>query len=88
MVTRSPFPPPGCSGLTCALTIPPPLPAACTHFVQMTSLTLLLACRDGGDGLLVQLGSTAGAALLCVAAWLTVHSLVLYLRGLWRFMAA
>ena len=59
---------------------PPPIPS------QMASLTLLLAMRDGGTGSLVVFSGVAGPALLCVAAYLTVWSLVLYLRQLWPYM--
>jgi CDP-diacylglycerol--glycerol-3-phosphate 3-phosphatidyltransferase len=53
----------------------------------MSSLTLLLMCKDGGEGQLVQMAATAGPALLVVAAWLTVHSLAIYMRGLWKHFA-
>ena len=51
----------------------------------MASLTLLLAMRDGGTGALVTFAGIAGPALLLVASYLTVWSLVLYLRQLWPF---
>ncbi|KAG2440371.1 hypothetical protein HXX76_004476 [Chlamydomonas incerta] len=55
---------------------------------QMVSLTLLLLVKDGGSGPAVEAAAVAGAALLLVASWLTVQSLAIYMRGLWRFMAA
>ncbi|GIL72396.1 hypothetical protein Vretifemale_2763 [Volvox reticuliferus] len=54
---------------------------------QMASLTLLLLCKDGGVGAGLEAASTAGVGLLLMASWLTVQSLVIYMRGLWRFMA-
>lgn len=54
---------------------------------QMASLTLLLLCKDGGEGTLVQVAATTGPALLVVASWLTVHSLAIYMRGLWKHFA-
>jgi len=53
---------------------------------QMTSLTLLLVARDGGSSTLVQVAGVAGPVLLLVATWLTVHSLVVYLKALWPHM--
>mmetsp|Transcript_10292 Transcript_10292/g.26825 ORF Transcript_10292/g.26825 Transcript_10292/m.26825 type:complete len:344 (+) Transcript_10292:93-1124(+) len=53
---------------------------------QMTSLTLLLIARDGSSSNLGALASTAGPALLVVSAYLTLSSMVAYLRALWRFM--
>lgn len=53
---------------------------------QMVSLTLLLVARDGGSGWLVESASVLGPPLLCVASYLTMHSLVLYSRGLSKFM--
>lgn len=62
---------------------------------QMVALTALLATRDGvatgaaaglGDQLL-HAAAAVGPPLLVVAAYLSAHSLALYLRGLWRFMA-
>ena len=53
---------------------------------QMTSLTLLLVARDGGAGTLVGICGVAGPTLLLVATYLTVHSLAVYTRALWRFM--
>jgi len=52
----------------------------------MAALTLLLLTRDGASGAVLEAAAAAAVPLLCVAAWLTVHSLALYLRGLWRFM--
>lgn len=53
---------------------------------QMSSLTLLLTMRGSAAGPLTDLAGTAGPALLAVAAYLTVWSLVLYIRELWAFM--
>ncbi|EFJ44793.1 hypothetical protein VOLCADRAFT_44897, partial [Volvox carteri f. nagariensis] len=53
---------------------------------QMASLTLLLLCKDGGSGSWLEAAATAGVGLLLVASWLTVQSLAIYMRGLWRFM--
>lgn len=53
---------------------------------QMVSLTLLLAARAGGVSWLVDASGLLGPPLLGVAAYLTVHSLALYMRGLWPFM--
>ncbi|GFR41462.1 hypothetical protein Agub_g2150 [Astrephomene gubernaculifera] len=55
---------------------------------QMASLTLLLLVKDGGQGPLVDAAAGAGVGLLLLASWLTVQSLAIYMRGLWRFMAA
>ena len=52
----------------------------------MTALALLLYCKDGGSGLVVETAAQLGPILLCIAAWLTVHSLAIYIRGLWRFL--
>lgn len=62
-------------------------PPPCSVCMQMASLTLLLLTRDGASGPWMEAAAAAGPPLLGVAAWLTVHSLALYLRGLWRFMA-
>ncbi len=53
---------------------------------QMASLTILLAVREGGSGTWVQAAGVAGPALLLVATFLTVWSLVLYFQQLWRHM--
>ncbi len=53
----------------------------------MASLTLLLAVRDGGGGQWVEAAGLAGCVLMGVAAYLTVWSLALYTKQLWRFMA-
>lgn len=53
----------------------------------MTSLALLLVARDGGGSSLVVGCATAGPVLLVGAAYLTLHSLVAYMRALWPFMA-
>lgn len=59
---------------------------------QMISLALLLASHQGaaagGGGMppaLLQAAGAGGVPLLAVAALLTVWSLALYFRGLWRF---
>jgi CDP-diacylglycerol--glycerol-3-phosphate 3-phosphatidyltransferase len=61
---------------------------------QMVALTALLLTRDGvpaaaagGAAQLLQLAAAAGPPLLVVAAYLSAHSLALYLRGLWKYMA-
>lgn len=70
---------------------------------QMAALVALLLTRDGvpgaagaaaaaggGGGAWLQLldaAAAAGPPLLVVSAYLSAHSLALYLRGLWRFMA-
>jgi CDP-diacylglycerol--glycerol-3-phosphate 3-phosphatidyltransferase len=56
----------------------------------MASLTLLLLVKDGGAGLGVgaEAAASLGMGLLLVASWLTVQSLAIYMKGLWRFMAA
>jgi phosphatidylglycerophosphate synthase len=46
------------------------------------------AAGGGAGGALLQAAAAAGPPLLVVAAYLSAHSLALYLRGLWRFMAA
>jgi CDP-diacylglycerol--glycerol-3-phosphate 3-phosphatidyltransferase len=48
------------------------------------------AAAGGGAGLQLQVlgaAAAAGPLLLVVAAYLSAHSLALYLRGLWGFMA-
>ncbi|KAL3650038.1 hypothetical protein CASFOL_006441 [Castilleja foliolosa] len=52
---------------------------------QMTALTILLAARDGS---IVGAGSLAssGVALLYVSAWLSLWSLVVYLRKIWKVL--
>jgi CDP-diacylglycerol--glycerol-3-phosphate 3-phosphatidyltransferase len=59
---------------------------------QMASLTLLLLAHQGATaggpampGAVLQAAGKAGVPLLIVAAVLTVWSLFLYFRGLWRF---
>lgn len=54
--------------------------------LQMVALTCLLLTKDGAQGLLGVVAAAAGAPLLAVAAWLTAHSLALYVAGLWKFM--
>lgn len=53
---------------------------------QMVALTCLLLTKDGAQGHLGVVAAAAGAPLLAVAAYLTAHSLALYVAGLWRFM--
>lgn len=52
----------------------------------MAALTCLLATRDGASGQLGAAAAAAGAPLLGVAAYLTAHSLAVYMAGLWKFM--
>lgn len=52
----------------------------------MVSLTLMLLTRDGASSPVMEAAALAGLPLLGVAAWLTVYSLALYMRGLWKFM--
>ncbi len=55
--------------------------------LQMTSLTVLLALRDGPlPGTLGDVAALAGPGLLIVATYLTLLSLWEYTRALWRFM--
>jgi len=62
---------------------------------QMVALTCLLLTRDGiaaaaaggAEVAVMQLAAAAGPPLLVVAAYLSAHSLALYLKGLWKFMA-
>jgi CDP-diacylglycerol--glycerol-3-phosphate 3-phosphatidyltransferase len=61
---------------------------------QMVALTCLLLTRDGiaagaagAELALLQAAAAAGPPLLIVASYLSAHSLALYLKGLWRFMA-
>ncbi|CAA0829560.1 CDP-diacylglycerol--glycerol-3-phosphate 3-phosphatidyltransferase 1- chloroplastic [Striga hermonthica] len=52
---------------------------------QMTALTILLAARDGslvGAGTLV----SSGVLLLYVSAWLSLWSLVVYMRKIWKVL--
>ncbi|CAI9091041.1 OLC1v1025960C1 [Oldenlandia corymbosa var. corymbosa] len=52
---------------------------------QMTALTILLAARDSslvGSGTVV----ASGAVLLYISAWLSVWSLVVYMRKIWKFL--
>ncbi|KAI8467877.1 MAG: hypothetical protein J3K34DRAFT_428901 [Monoraphidium minutum] len=60
---------------------------------QMAALTMLLWTRGGAGNAALALGqplqfaaAALGPPLLVVAAYLSAHSLALYLRGLWRFM--
>lgn len=52
---------------------------------QMSALTILLAARDGslvGDATLVSFG----VVLLYVSAWLSLWSMVVYMRKIWRVL--
>lgn len=52
---------------------------------QMTALTILLAARDSsliGSGTLV----ASGVLLLYISAWLSVWSLIVYMRKIWKFL--
>lgn len=53
----------------------------------MVSLTLLLMVREGGQDAMVQWGGNIGAVLLVVSSYLSTHSLVVYMRALWKYMA-
>lgn len=70
------------------LSAPAVAECTCCCWLQMVSLTLLIVARDGGEGALVEFAGTAGPVLLSVATWLTVHSLVAYLRALWPYMSS
>jgi CDP-diacylglycerol--glycerol-3-phosphate 3-phosphatidyltransferase len=62
------------------------MPGAPLPWAQMVSLTLMLLTRDGASSPVMEAAALAGLPLLGVAAWLTVYSLALYMRGLWKFM--
>ncbi|KAK4436029.1 Cardiolipin synthase (CMP-forming), mitochondrial [Sesamum alatum] len=52
---------------------------------QMTALTILLAARDGslvGSGTLV----SSGVVLLYISAWLSLWSLLVYMRKIWKVL--
>jgi len=54
---------------------------------QMASLVLLLGAKTSYVGYQqVSLCTDAGIALLCVATFLTVSSVISYFKGLWQFM--
>ncbi|WIA21920.1 hypothetical protein OEZ85_004287 [Tetradesmus obliquus] len=53
---------------------------------QMAALTCLLFTRDGASSQLAVAAAAAGPPLLGIAAYLTAHSLAIYLAGLWKFM--
>ncbi len=55
-------------------------------WLQMVSLTCLLLTKDGAVGQLGAVAAAAGPPLLAVAAYLTAHSLALYVAGLWKYM--
>lgn len=52
---------------------------------QMTALTILLAARDGS---LIESGTlvASGVLLLYISAWLSVWSLIVYMRKIWKFL--
>ena len=53
----------------------------------MTALTLLLFSSKGaGDNGLLEASAVAGTPVLCVAAFLTVYSLVEYMKGMWKYL--
>lgn len=54
------------------------------HAMQMAALTCLLYTRDGASSQLALAAAAAGPPLLGIAAYLTAHSLVVYLAGLWK----
>eukprot|EP01026_Neomeris_dumetosa_P055241 TRINITY_DN50105_c0_g1_i4.p3 TRINITY_DN50105_c0_g1~~TRINITY_DN50105_c0_g1_i4.p3 ORF type:complete len:144 (-),score=21.00 TRINITY_DN50105_c0_g1_i4:331-762(-) len=53
---------------------------------QMVSLALLLFIKDGGQGQIFELMSDVGVSMLGIACMLTVWSLGLYIKGLWKFI--
>jgi CDP-diacylglycerol--glycerol-3-phosphate 3-phosphatidyltransferase len=53
---------------------------------QMAALTCLLFTRDGASSQLAVAAAAAGPPLLGIAAYLTAHSLAIYLAGLWKYM--
>ncbi|KAF6263969.1 hypothetical protein COO60DRAFT_1486656 [Scenedesmus sp. NREL 46B-D3] len=53
---------------------------------QMAALTCLLFTRDGASSQLAVAAAAAGPPLLGIAAYLTAHSLAVYLAGLWKYM--
>lgn len=54
--------------------------------LQMVALTCLLFTRDGASTQLAAAAATAAVPLLAIASYLTAHSLVVYMMGLWKFM--
>ena len=54
---------------------------------QMASLVLLLGAKTGYVGRYEVVCTDAGIALLCIATFLTVSSVMSYFKGLWRFMS-
>lgn len=55
--------------------------------LQLTSLSLLLAAMNGGEGTLVSIGAAVGPWGLIGAAILTVHSFASYMIALFKFMS-
>lgn len=56
---------------------------------QMTALVLLLIARQDLSSLsanVVYWGGTAGPALLCIASFLAIYSLLLYIGGVWKYV--
>lgn len=52
---------------------------------QMTALTILLAARDGSLVGAETLAS-AGVVLLYISAWLSLWSLIVYMRKIWKVL--
>lgn len=65
---------------------PPYVEPLLLMLLQMVSLTCLLLTKDGAVGQLGAVAAAAGPPLLAVAAWLTAHSLALYVAGLWKYL--
>eukprot|EP00879_Flechtneria_rotunda_P030722 GHRR01033394.1.p1 GENE.GHRR01033394.1~~GHRR01033394.1.p1 ORF type:complete len:125 (+),score=42.44 GHRR01033394.1:125-499(+) len=53
---------------------------------QMAALTCLLITKDGASSQLAIAAAAAGPPLLGIAAYLTAHSLAVYLAGLWKYI--
>eukprot|EP00878_Enallax_costatus_P030160 GHUV01032817.1.p3 GENE.GHUV01032817.1~~GHUV01032817.1.p3 ORF type:complete len:125 (+),score=47.83 GHUV01032817.1:1384-1758(+) len=53
---------------------------------QMVALTCLLFTRDGASTQLAAAAASAAVPLLAIASYLTAHSLVVYMAGVWKFM--
>eukprot|EP00775_Hariotina_reticulata_P002764 gene2764-3058_t len=53
---------------------------------QMLALTCLLVTKSGASSQLAEVAAAAGPPLLGIAAYLTAHSLVVYMAGLWKYM--
>jgi hypothetical protein len=52
----------------------------------MLALTCLLFTSSGASSQLAEAAAVAGPPLLGVAAYLTAHSLLVYMAGLWKYM--